>query len=588
LLAWTCLTPLALVVASPGAHAVATASVSEEVFRTIVVTSRFAITDDEWGGDEHAQHMASSESVVGSAPRRVLTTGKGMGGEVRVELDLDAHTEPNNDVRVSGELRLYEGTSESTSDLDGRRLIQEVVHPGQRTVSLRVDNDDEGGDFAEVTIDLDNRPAIPVEQPRRVDLTVLDVTAHDTEDALGADEFYLTGAANIGSEVSQIVTAPMPVNDNSDDFQEPLLGREGVLGLSAVARGDYPFTLFLRAWDEDAGTDWPTISKHGAKIRDELTKLAVATNDPRAMVGAAAASVVWEAVDLAGSMDEDDHLGNQILPAPAGAAVAELGVGTKIYEARFRGSWAGGIGDISDWNYTVRYRITVTALPMDTALPSVPTLPTVPVTPAARTLDRSCPSGRVPASAFTDVPTGSIHERAISCLVWWKVANGRTASTFAPNEPVTRDAMAAFVARALLAAKPGSLSHAPPDAFVDDSRSVHQNAINQLAERGIVGGTGAGTYSPSGTVTRGQMAKFLANATATVLGQPLPAGRDVFSDDDGNLFEPDINRVAQAGITGGRAEGIYAPGGVVTREQMGSFLARTLDLLVENGVELPT
>jgi Tol biopolymer transport system component len=220
-------------------------------------------------------------------------------------------------------------------------------------------------------------------------------------------------------------------------------------------------------------------------------------------------------------------------------------------------------------------------------VPAEPTQPTAPNGPAARSIEQACPSGRVPANPFRDVATGSTHERAISCLVWWQVANGRTATSYAPSAGVTRDAMAAFVARTILKAKPGSLPDNPADAFGDDNGSVHHKAINQLAAVGIVGGTGGGSYSPSAGVTRGQMAKFLANAVKHVLGQPLTVDRDLFSDDNSSLFQDDINRVAQAGLTGGRADGTYGPLGPVLRDQMGSFLARTLDLFVANGARLP-
>jgi Tol biopolymer transport system component len=224
-----------------------------------------------------------------------------------------------------------------------------------------------------------------------------------------------------------------------------------------------------------------------------------------------------------------------------------------------------------------------------TADPTEPTEPTEPppAGPTARTIDDACPVERVPADRFTDVITGSTHERAISCLVWWEVARGRTATSYAPADGVTRDAMAAFVARTILKAKPGSLPDNPVDAFGDDDGSVHHHAINQLAAVDIIRGTGDGKYSPSRVVTRGQMAKFLANAAAHVLSQPLPADRDLFADDNGNPFETDINRVAQAGLTGGRADGAYDSSGTVQRDQMGSFLARTLDLFVDNGATLP-
>jgi hypothetical protein len=208
--------------------------------------------------------------------------------------------------------------------------------------------------------------------------------------------------------------------------------------------------------------------------------------------------------------------------------------------------------------------------------------------PQARTIDRSCPAGRVPANPFADVVTGSTHERAISCLVWWQVANGRTPTSFAPAAGVTRDAMASFVARTVSAARPGSLPADPPDAFGDDGGSVHQRAIDQLAAVGIVSGTGGGSYTPGAVVNRGQMARFLANASRHVLDRPLPAGQDLFRDDDTSPFQADINRVAQAGLTGGLPDGTYDPAGPVSRAQMGSFLARTLDLFVENGARLPS
>ncbi len=203
--------------------------------------------------------------------------------------------------------------------------------------------------------------------------------------------------------------------------------------------------------------------------------------------------------------------------------------------------------------------------------------------PSARSIDGSCPAHLVPPDGFLDVPEGSGHGRAIACLVWWRVVNGRTADAYAPREGVNRDAMAAFVARAILASG-GWLPQDPPDAFRDDDASVHEQAINQLAAVGVIGGTGGGNYSPGPVVNRGQMARFLANAAAHRTGRPLPAETDFFHDDAGSPFEASINQVAAAGITGGRSVGAYEPAGSVTREQMASFLARLLDVFVADGL----
>ena len=217
----------------------------------------------------------------------------------------------------------------------------------------------------------------------------------------------------------------------------------------------------------------------------------------------------------------------------------------------------------------------VTATPASAAHGSLP-----PGSAAPRGVDDSCPDGQFPEDGFVDVPATNVHETAVECLVWWRVAAGRNSAYYLPAAGVTRDAMASFVARAVGV----DLTQPVPDAFTDDNTSVHQQAINHLAQVGVVGGTGDGRYSPTRVVSRGQMARFLANAAAHVLAEPLPATQDFFDDDEGHPFETDINRAAQAGLAGGRSGRSYDPSGLVTRDQMASFLARLLDLFTEGGV----
>ncbi len=79
------------------------------------------------------------------------------------------------------------------------------------------------------------------------------------------------------------------------------------------------------------------------------------------------------------------------------------------------------------------------------------------------------------------------------------------------------------------------------------------------------------------------MATFLVRA-AGVAGVQLRGDRDVFPDDDGSVHEPNIDAAAVAGLTGGRSDGTYGPTSSVLRSQMASFLARMLDLLVEERI----
>ena len=177
----------------------------------------------------------------------------------------------------------------------------------------------------------------------------------------------------------------------------------------------------------------------------------------------------------------------------------------------------------------------------------------------------------------------SVHAASIDCVVWWRVASGADASSYRPAASVTRAQMASFLARTVLASG-GELPLAPPDAFSDDEGTgTHEHAINQLAAVGISSGRGGGLYDPAGIVTRGQMATFLAKAWGYRTNRSLPVGADYFSDDDGTVHEAAIGKVARAGFTGGTATGQFSPSKATDRGQMATFLARLLDLLVEAG-----
>ena len=107
--------------------------------------------------------------------------------------------------------------------------------------------------------------------------------------------------------------------------------------------------------------------------------------------------------------------------------------------------------------------------------------------------------------------------------------------------------------------------------FDDLLGSTFRNDIAWLAEQGITKGCAPGRYCPDASVTRGEMATFLARAV------DLPAtSTDYFSDDNGTTHEPNINRIAAAGITKGCTPTTYCPNANVTRGQMAAFLRRAL------------
>jgi hypothetical protein len=167
-------------------------------------------------------------------------------------------------------------------------------------------------------------------------------------------------------------------------------------------------------------------------------------------------------------------------------------------------------------------------------------------------------------SPFTDI-AGSPFRGDIEWLYASAITRGCSSTAFCPDDPVLRDQMATFLVRGF------KLPATTIDFFTDDATSQHQSAINALAASGITSGCAATRYCPGASVTREQMASFLARALH------LPATSvDYFDDDDGSAHEGDINRVAAAGVTAGCGARKYCPGAVVTRGQMAAFLRRSL------------
>lgn len=174
---------------------------------------------------------------------------------------------------------------------------------------------------------------------------------------------------------------------------------------------------------------------------------------------------------------------------------------------------------------------------------------------------RLCEGSTAPGS-FADIGSSPFRSE-IQWLVNEKIAAGCSSTHYCPSGTVTRAQMASFLKRAL------GLPAASRDYFGDDNASIHQDDINRLTQSRVTGGCGEGRYCPNAAVNRAQMASFLARA----LGLPA-ASRDHFTDDNSSIHEDAINRLAEAGIVGGCGEGRYCPGAAVTREQMAAFIQR--------------
>lgn len=128
-----------------------------------------------------------------------------------------------------------------------------------------------------------------------------------------------------------------------------------------------------------------------------------------------------------------------------------------------------------------------------------------------------------------------------------------------------------------LAVLPASTADAA-GAFWDDDGNVHERQIEGIAAADVTRGCdppARSQFCGFVGVERGQMAAFLTRA----LGLPA-ASQDHFTDDEDSIFEDDINRLAEAGITKGcnpPENTEFCPEELVTREQMAAFLDRAYE-----------
>ena len=167
---------------------------------------------------------------------------------------------------------------------------------------------------------------------------------------------------------------------------------------------------------------------------------------------------------------------------------------------------------------------------------------------------------------FTDT-AGHPFAADIDWLREQEITTGCGGGRFCPDALVSREEMASFLARAF------DLPASGTDAFWDDAGSVHEGDINGLAASGITTGCGGGRFCPRNSVTRQEMASFLARMLV------LPgAAFDYFWDDDVSMHQGDINRIASVGVTNGCATGRFCPTDPVTRGQMAAFLHRAFTL----------
>ena len=125
------------------------------------------------------------------------------------------------------------------------------------------------------------------------------------------------------------------------------------------------------------------------------------------------------------------------------------------------------------------------------------------------------------ASGFSDVPAGEWYADAVAWAMENKITNGKSATIFDPNAPVTREQMASFFSRMILAMAGQSglnlteaqmrkaLSNQYPDAAQISTYALEHVLI--CLETGVMKGNADKTFAPQAPITRAQGAQMLLN-----------------------------------------------------------------------------
>lgn len=186
----------------------------------------------------------------------------------------------------------------------------------------------------------------------------------------------------------------------------------------------------------------------------------------------------------------------------------------------------------------------------------------------------------LPGGHFID-DNGNLHESNIEAIALAAITAGcnEEGTAFCPDEEVNRAQMATFLTRAL------GLPAGTPDFTDVSDGNVHRASIGALAAAGITTGCGGGYFCPWEPVTRAQMASFLARALGL---SPAPGvGFDDVAESGGHGPNITAIAGAGITLGCNEDGSLFCPAATVTRAQMASFLARALELTpVEVGTQI--
>lgn len=118
----------------------------------------------------------------------------------------------------------------------------------------------------------------------------------------------------------------------------------------------------------------------------------------------------------------------------------------------------------------------------------------------------------------------------------------------------------------------GMMVIASAATFTDGDTVVHTEAVDTMTALKIINGMPDGSFNPTGTVTRAQMAKMICIALNGGRDPQLGTTTTSYTDTVGNWAAGYIEYCTNLGIVAGRGNGIFDPNGTVTGTEAAKML----------------
>lgn len=188
----------------------------------------------------------------------------------------------------------------------------------------------------------------------------------------------------------------------------------------------------------------------------------------------------------------------------------------------------------------------------------------------------------VDAIPFTDVPENSWYYPGVFSCYWAGYMKGTSATTFSPNGITTRAMLVTLLCRMC-----GEYTGIEIPFSDVDCEAYYYDSVRWAYTYGVVYGTSATTFSPNNPVTREQTATILYRLSSLMgadVDSYTPLTRFCDQAEASDYARSALMWAVDAGILQGNGKGELDPCGSTTRAQIATMIVRYVDWLTSEGL----